>query len=74
MKQAPAGSPRSSGGMTKPKPKKLAQLTRAEDMAWVSYFTFHKDNGSTDDEADKRAWAELCREFPRLGDFDGCLP
>ena len=60
--------------MTEPKPRKLAQLTPAEDRAWGNYFGYYKDHGWTDAEADKLAWADLCKEFPWLNDYDGCLP
>ena len=60
--------------MTEPTPKKLATLNPTEDRAWGSYFSYYKDNGKTDDEADRLTWIDLSREFPRLTDYDGCLP
>jgi len=52
-------------------PGKLATLTADEDRAWEEYFSFHIDNGLSDDEADQMAWADLKQVFPRLIPFEG---
>ena len=54
--------------------KRRARLTVYEDYCWVHAFCFYTDNSYTGLQADKRAWRDMCREFPRLRGFDGCLP
>ena len=50
---------------------RLATLTPEEDKAWVFAFTFYLDQGMTDEETDRKAWADLQEAFPRLKAFDG---
>ncbi len=53
------------------KKPKLATLTPDENKAWEPAFQFHKNTGNGNVAADRLAWREVCREFPRLKDFDG---
>jgi hypothetical protein len=54
------------------KVRKLATLTAEENKAWESAFAFHVNNGASDKRADSLAWKDLCAEFPRLRNFQGC--
>lgn len=54
--------------------KKLATLTPEENKAWEFAFSYYLDEGKDDDEADRLAWEDIQKEFPRLKDFDGCKP
>ena len=51
--------------------KNLATLTTKEDKAWEFAFTYHKDGGLSDSQADKLAWTDVQKEFPRLLKFNG---
>lgn len=51
-----------------------ALLTPEEDKAWVYAFNYWLDEGDTEEEADIHAWEEMQQVFPRLAEFDGCLP
>jgi hypothetical protein len=50
---------------------KLATLTLDENKAWELAFAFHKNTGKCTVAADRLAWRDVCREFPRLKKFDG---
>ena len=52
--------------------KKTTHLTPEEDKAWVHAFCYYLDNGYSKEKADKYAWLDLQKEFPRLKEFDGC--
>ena len=54
--------------------KMRAVLTPAEDKAWVFSFCYFIDMGLSDAQADKLAWRDVQREFPRLRGFSGCEP
>ncbi len=54
--------------------RKLAKLTRAEDAAWEWAWCYHMDDKPDAARADKLAWRDVCREFPRLRKYEGCLP
>jgi hypothetical protein len=56
------------------KRKKLARLTPKEDRSWVIAFCYYVDDGCSDLKADASAWRDICEEFPRLREYDGCLP
>lgn len=63
------------GGLMAAPKKRLATLTPYEDKCWVFAFRYHRDVGKQGDaEADRRAWRDIRREFPRLMRYDGCLP
>jgi hypothetical protein len=48
-----------------------AQLTSEEKHAWERAFSFHLDAGNSDAVADRLAWRDLKKEFPRLKKFSG---
>jgi hypothetical protein len=54
------------------KTKRIATLTPEENHAWEFAFCFYRDECKTDLEADELAWRDLCLEFPRLRECDGC--
>ena len=54
--------------------KALAELTPEENKAWETAFAFHIDDGKNDNDADKEAWADVVKEFPRLAKFNGAKP
>lgn len=56
------------------RPKKRARLTAREDRAWVIALCYYVDEGYSDLKADKLTWRDMCEEFPRLKQYDGCLP
>ena len=68
MRQAKPVARRTGRSQKKAKGRRLATLTPQEDKVWVAYFTHYVDiEGKSDEEADRLAWHDLCREFPRLG-------
>jgi hypothetical protein len=54
--------------------RRRARLTSFEDRCWVFAFCYYVDDGFTDLQADKLTWRDMCEEFPRLKNYDGCLP
>jgi hypothetical protein len=53
--------------------KHLATLTPEENKAWIDAFNW----GLTElhygqNRADRYAWHDICKQFPRLRSFDGC--
>lgn len=57
-----------------PPKKKLATLTPAEDKAWVAAFAYALTELHYDPRrADRYAWRDVRKQFPRLAAFDGCL-
>ena len=54
--------------------KKRAKLSVREDKQWVHYFCYYLNEDKTDSQADKLAWRDMLLEFPRLKNYDGCLP
>jgi hypothetical protein len=51
---------------------KIARLTVEENRAWEFAFCFYREKTRMDLHADKLAWKDLIREFPRLALFDRC--
>ncbi len=52
--------------------KKLARLNPAEEKAWEHAFRYHLTTSKQgQDEAGRRAWRDLQREFPRLQSYRG---
>lgn len=49
--------------------QKITTLTNAEDKAYCKAFSYYKDKGNTDSQADKNAAKDLIKEFPRLKNF-----
>jgi hypothetical protein len=58
----------------KRKQRRRARLTPFEDRCWVFAFCYYADEGLTDLQADELTWRDMCEEFPRLKNYDGCLP
>jgi hypothetical protein len=58
----------------KGKMKKLARFNAAENKAWVFAFNYHLEAHCGPMEADRRAWRDMVKEFPRLRKFTGALP
>ena len=53
--------------------RRIAKLTPFEGKCWVFAFFYHKDRGKKGElEADRRTWRDMCKEFPRLLNYDGC--
>jgi hypothetical protein len=52
--------------------KKLARLNPYEDKCWVFAFCYYLDRGRSERQADKLAWRDLQKEFPRLRNYKGC--
>jgi hypothetical protein len=53
-----------------PTKKKPAQLTSAEERAMEKAMDFYRYTGKSEAEANRSAWADIQKEFPRLKDFD----
>ncbi len=54
--------------------KKLAKLTRKEDDCYGHAFEFYFNNvRNSNQRADRYAWKETVKAFPRLAKFDGGL-
>ena len=51
--------------------KKLAQLTVEEDRAKEKAMDFYRYTGKSEVEAERLAWADIQKQFPRLKDYDG---
>jgi len=51
--------------------KKLAQLTVEEERAKEKAMDFYRYTGKSEVEADRLAWADIQKQFPRLKDYDG---
>jgi hypothetical protein len=54
--------------------RKLATLKPQENRDWEYYFSWYKNNGLTDIEADRNAWRDLQQQYPRLKKYKGCKP
>ena len=54
--------------------QKLARLNGAESSAWLKAFQYHVDAGCGQARADRRAWRDIRKEFPRLKKYDGARP
>jgi hypothetical protein len=52
----------------------LARLSPQEDRTWSTLFSDLVNDGHSDEEADKAAWEELQRQYPRLKSYDGIKP
>jgi hypothetical protein len=51
----------------------LTKLTAAENKAWVDAFTYGLiELHYGQDRAGRYAWRDVCKQFPRLRQFDGC--
>jgi hypothetical protein len=46
-------------------------LTAAEEKAWEHAFSYYLDQKKGQMKADKLAWRDLQKEFPRLKKYDG---
>ncbi len=58
-----------------PEAPKLATLTEQENKYWICYFETYMNEIRRDAKrADAYAWKLICREFPRLKDFEGATP
>lgn len=55
----------------KMKNPRVERLTPAEDAAWVDAFNFYLEDGKTDSQADKLAWADIQKQFARLRKASG---
>jgi len=55
-------------------PGRKATLTAKEDKAWTYAMNYYLDQGKTDLQADKLAWRDMQKDFPRLRKFDGATP
>lgn len=55
-------------------PRKRTKLTPEEDRAWEKAFQFHVDAGKSSSRADRAAWRDIAKEFPRLKGFKGAKP
>jgi hypothetical protein len=53
-----------------PPKKKLAELTAAEERAMEKAMDFYRYTGKSEAEANRSAWADIQKEFPRLRDFE----
>jgi hypothetical protein len=56
---------------------RLAKLTTKEEKSWEHHFRFHlsaTEGKTTFLEADKKAWSEMQKEFPRLRRYCGAHP
>lgn len=54
---------------------KLARLTDAEARAWQQEWEYQINEGKQgQDEAARRAWAAIRRQFPRLLRYQGARP
>lgn len=54
---------------------KLARLTDAENKAWLAEWQWQMEVGKQgQDEAARRAWAAIQRQFPRLLRYQGAKP
>jgi len=51
--------------------KKLAQLTTEEDRARERALDFYRYVGKSEVDADRLAWADIQKGFPRLNSYDG---
>lgn len=60
--------------MTPRKAVKLAKLTPLEEKYWEQCFEYWVNEGKSDLNADKKAWEDMKKEFPRLRGFDGAKP
>lgn len=54
--------------------KERAHLTPEEDHAWEFALNYYLDEGKTPLQADKLAWRDIVKEFPRLKQFWGAYP
>lgn len=54
-----------------PPKKRLAKLTLEEDREWVGAFNYYVEEGKSDAQADRLAWRDVKKEFPRLRKFSG---
>jgi hypothetical protein len=57
-----------------PARRTLATLTPEQDKVWTKLFEIEANNGCSDSEADRRAWAGLCEQWPELAQYEGCRP
>mgnify|MGYP001563517930 CR=1 FL=1 len=52
--------------MAKEKKKKVCKLNKAEDKYWVKSFTYWINQGYSPSRADKKAFTELKKKYPRF--------
>jgi hypothetical protein len=46
--------------------KRVCRLTPKQDRKWVQAFGYYKDEGMSDAKADKAAFEDLAKEYPKL--------
>lgn len=52
--------------------KRLASLNIEENNVWIELFNYHIfEEGMTELKADRLAWQELVKRFPRLKKYKG---
>lgn len=51
-----------------------ARLSAVEDKAWAFAFLYYLESGASELKADRLAWRDIKKEFPRLAKFQGCHP
>jgi hypothetical protein len=50
--------------------KKPPQLTRQEERARETALDFYRYTGKSEEDANRLAWADLKKEFPRLSQYN----
>jgi hypothetical protein len=56
------------------KHKRLAKLNAKEESAWTFAFEFYVVQNKSNKVADRLAWRDVVKEFPRLAKYDGAKP
>lgn len=55
--------------------KVLARLNKRENAVWTDAWEWYMNNVRRDaTRADRHAWRELCKAFPRLAKYEGAKP
>jgi DNA repair ATPase RecN len=54
--------------------RKTAVLTPQEDKAWVDEFSYAKEQGKDDVQADAQAFRQVRKQFPRLRKYSRLAP
>lgn len=49
---------------------KICKLTKKQNKIWISAFSFYLDEGKNQSQADKLAFKDLIKEFPKLKKCD----
>ncbi|MFL6438792.1 MAG: hypothetical protein ACJ71Q_14530 [Terriglobales bacterium] len=50
--------------------KKPPQLTSQEEQAREKALDFYRYTGKSEEDANRMAWADIKKEFPRLSEYD----